>query len=95
MEPTQEVLRGRRTNFGVGEMLYLTHIGGGRVGSTQRYFGGRSQGGGAFHTSVAEGDRKTQFRYRKRRNLEKIRVFEQKKTIFDQKRQTLALWFHP
>ena len=29
MEPTQEVLRGRRTNFGVGEMLYLTHIGGG------------------------------------------------------------------
>ena len=94
MEPTQEVLRGRRTNFGVGEMLYLTHIGGGGLFPPRDILGVGLKGG-AFHTSVAEGDRKTQFRYRKRRNLEKIRVFEQKTSIFDQKRQTLALWFHP
>ena len=28
MEPTQEVFKGRRTNLGVGEILYLAHMAG-------------------------------------------------------------------
>ena len=46
MEPTQEVLRGRRTNFGVGEMLYLTHIGGGGLVPPRDILGVGLKGGG-------------------------------------------------